>query len=241
MDGMKAIGVILLAFLTLGAGSCARDRQGRSARPGAPDRDAVGGVSPVSRLRGRLTSDDLLATGLIGWQRIGGAEGNWHFQDGILYTEGAGGGWLASLRQYDDFQLSLEFRVSPGGNSGVFIRAPLEGNPAYAGMEIQILDDYAEHWQNLNPDQYTGSIYAIQAPSERASRQAGEWQTMVIAARGAEIQVVLNGVGIIGTNVTYYPHKADAHPGLKRAGGYIGLQSHSSRVEFRNIRIRELP
>jgi hypothetical protein len=233
MDRMKAIDVILLAFLALGAGSCARHIASSGAAPG--------NMSPVARLQGRSNGDNLLATGLIGWQQIGGSQGTWRFQDGILYTEGAGGGWLATLRQYDDFRLSLEFRVSPGGNSGVFLRAPLEGNPAYAGMEIQILDDYAEQWQGLNPDQYTGSIYAVQAPAERASRRAGQWQRMIITARGPQIQVVLNGQKILDTDVTYHRHKADTHPGLIRAGGYIGLQSHSSRVEFRNIRIQELP
>jgi len=222
MDRMKAISAILLLSLTLGAGSCARFRQGQA------------------RLLARTRGDDLLSTGLVGWQQIGGRQDAWRLTDGVLYTEGEGGGWLATLRQYDDFSLSLEFRVPPGGNSGAFIRSPLEGDPAYTGMEIQILDDYAEQWRNLNPYQYTGSIYDVQAPSERATKEAGTWQEMVVTARGPKIEVVLNGRKIIDTNATYYPYKADAHPGLTRERGYIGLQSHGSRVEFRNSRIREL-
>ena len=138
MDRMKAISAILLLSVTLGAGSCARFRQGGT------------------RMFARSGGSDLLCTGLVGWQQIGGQQDTWHFEDGVLYTEGEHGGWLATLRQYDDFKLSLEFRVPPGGNSGVFIRSPLEGDPAYTGMEIQILDDYAEQWQGLNPYQYTG-------------------------------------------------------------------------------------
>ena len=222
MGKMKAILVVSLSFLMLVAGSCARLRQ------------------QEARLFDRSGGADLLSTGLVGWQQIGGGQRAWHFQDGVLYTEGEDGGWLATVRQYDDFKLSLEFRVPPAGNSGVFIRSPLEGDPAYTGMEIQILDDYAEEWRDLNPYQYTGSIYDVQAPSERATKKAGQWQKMVITARGSQIEVTLNGEKIIDTNVTYYPYKADVHPGLTRAGGYIGLQNHGSRVEFRNIRIREL-
>ncbi len=222
MDRMKAISAILLLSVTLGAGSCARFRQG------GPQMFARSGGS------------DLLSTGIVGWQQIGGQTGTWHYENGILYTEGEHGGWLATLRPYGDFRLSLEFRVPPGGNSGVFIRSPLEGDPAYTGMEIQILDDYAEQWQGLNPYQFTASIYDVQAPSERATRDAGQWQKMVITARGPEIEVVLNGQKVIDTNVTYYPYKAGTHPGLSRESGYIGLQNHGSRVEFRNIRIKEL-
>ncbi len=216
MDRIKVIFVILLSSLTLGAGSC-------------------------SQMDARRQSTDLLDTGLIGWQQMEGQEGSWHFEDGILCTDAQAGGWLSTTRSYDDFVLSLEFRVPPEGNSGVFIRAPHEGNPAYEGLEIQILDDYAEKWSHLEPDQYAGSIYGVQAPSERASKKAGKWQKMIISAHGPLIRVVLNGRKVIDTDVTYYPYKMITHRGLNRASGYIGLQSHGSRVEFRNIRIRELP
>jgi hypothetical protein len=212
---MKAVEGVLLLLLTVGGGSC-------------------------SRMNMYARDTDLLATGLIGWQQIGGQQGCWHFDKGILYPEGEGGGWLSTTRPYDDFVLSLEFRVPPGGNSGVFLRAPQEGDPAYTGLEIQILDDYAEQWRDLQPYQYTGSIYDVQAPSERASRPAGQWQKMVIVARGPRIGVLLNGLQVIDTDLTYYPHKLETHPGLQRERGYIGLQSHSGRVEFRKIGIREL-
>jgi hypothetical protein len=148
---------------------------------------------------------------------------------------------LATNRLYRDFALSLEFRVPPGGNSGVFLRTPLEGDPAYTGIEIQILDDYAERWSQLEPHRYTGSIYGIQAPVERVSKKAGQWQKMVIIARGPQIQVGLNGKKIIDTNLTHFAHKLDTHPGLMREGGYIGLQSYDSRMEFRRMIVRELP
>jgi hypothetical protein len=216
MYGVKVVSVLLLLPVMFCASSC-------------------------TPMQARAGDTDLLSTGLVGWQQIGGPERAWHFEDGILYAEGETGGWLATHRQYDNFALSVEFRVPPGGNSGIFIRAPLDGDPAYTGMEIQILDDYAEQWSHLEPHQYTGSIYGVQAPSDRVSRKAGEWQTMVILAHGPHIQVGLNGKKIVDTDLTYYPNRLDTHPGLMRTGGYIGLQNHGSRVEFRKIMIRELP
>jgi len=144
------------------------------------------------------------------------------------------------VRQYDDFKLSLEFRVAPEGNSGIFFRAPHRGDPAYAGMEIQIIHDGAQKWRDLRPNQYPGSIYDVQAPSERASKRANEWQTMVLSCRGPQVKVVLNGQEVVDTNTTYYPYLYETHPGLTRRRGYIGLQDHGSKVEFRNIRIKSL-
>ena len=189
----------------------------------------------------QLSSEqDLLAEGLADWQQIGGKQESWKFEDGVLYTAGGGGGWLSTTREYDNFKLELEFRVPPEGNSGVFLRAPQEGNPAYAGMEIQILDDYADRRAKLRPEQYTGSIYDVQAPSKRANKKAGQWQKMIIVCDGPKVQVTLNGTKIIDTNLNNYPDKLEKHPGLKSTKGYIGLQDHGSRLDFRNIKITEL-
>jgi hypothetical protein len=197
----------------------------------------AGSCTPTRRTSGRA---DLLNAGLAGWQQIGGQNGSWRFRNGVLRTDGEGGGWLSTARQYDDFRLSLEFKIAPGGNSGVFIRAPHRGDPAYAGMEIQIVDDYAEGNERLGPNQYTGSIYDVQAPSERASKPADEWQTMTITCDGPSVRVVLNGKEVVDTDLSYFTYKHATHPGLARSAGYIGLQSHGSRVEFRDIRIEPL-
>ena len=192
--------------------------------------------------RPRPLADGQLFNGrdLAGWQQIGGREGSWQVADGILYTEGEGGGWLSTTEEYANFTLDLEFRVPSGGNSGVFLRAPHEGNPAYTGMEIQVLDDYADKYADLKPWQLTGSIYGVQAPASRASRKAGKWQRMVIVCRGPRVQVTLNDERIIDANLIDYMHLEKSHPGLKRRRGYIGLQNHSTRVDYRNIRIEEL-
>lgn len=175
-----------------------------------------------------------------GWQPIGSKENGWQVENGILFTNGKGSGWLSTVKEYDNFKLELEYRVPPGGNSGVFLRAPHQGDPAYSGMEIQVLDDYADKYANLKPWQYTSSIYAVQQPLSRASKQAGEWQTMEIICNGPLVKVTLNGVTTIDTNLIDHMHKTVRSPGIKRRSGHIGLQNHGARVEYRNIFITEI-
>ena len=177
---------------------------------------------------------------LDGWEVIGDNTDSWGAEDGILYTDGVGSGWLSTTSVYDNFRLELEYRVPEEGNSGVFLRAPRRGNPAYEGMEIQILDDYADRYAELHPWQYTGSIYDIKSPSKRVSKRAGEWQKMVIETKGPDIRVHLNGELIVNTNLINHMEQAERHPGIKRRSGYIGLQNHSNRVEFRNIIINQI-
>ncbi|MBN2410713.1 DUF1080 domain-containing protein [candidate division KSB1 bacterium] len=177
---------------------------------------------------------------LTGWQVIGNKPDSWKVENGILYTNGGGGGWISTDKEYGNFKLELEFRVPPDGNSGVFIRAPRQGDPAYTGMEIQVLDDYAEMYAKLNKWQYTGSIYGVVAPSGRFSKPANEWQKMVIVCDGPNVTVNLNDHEIINANLIDHMDLENEHPGLKNRKGYIGLQNHSTRIEYRNIRIEEL-
>ena len=177
---------------------------------------------------------------LTGWERVRG--GQWKVKDSILYTEGDEKGWLSTVREYDNFELELDFRLPPGGNSGVFLRIPRRdgGRPAYAGMEIQVLDDYAEQYAKLRPWHYTGSIYGVQAPAKRVSKKAGQWRKMTIVCNGPHVRVSLNGTLIVNADLRKHKDKIQGHPGLKRNRGYIGLQHHNTRVEYRSIRIKQL-
>jgi hypothetical protein len=177
---------------------------------------------------------------LTGWKIIDGKDGSWGVEQGVLYTTGEGGGWLSTAREFDNFELDLDFRLAEGGNSGVFLRSPREGDPAYTGMEIQVLDDYAGEYAKLQPWQYCGSIYGVQAPALRASEKAHEWQHYHIVARGPHVSVTLNGQLIVDADLISHMDKESTHPGLKRRSGFIGLQCHTGRVEFRNITLKEL-
>lgn len=177
---------------------------------------------------------------LKGWESVGGKAENWTAQDGLLITKGDGGGWLSTRDEYDDFHLKLEYKLQSGGNSGVNIRSPHTGDPAYTGIEIQILDDDDDRYKDLKPFQYCGSVYGIVAAKRGSTKPAGEWNAMEVIAKGTKIQVILNGATIIDADLKDHESAAKEHPGMKRPGGYVGLQSHSEPVEFRNVMIRRL-
>ena len=178
---------------------------------------------------------------LSGWKAIDGPMESWKVEDGLLYCSGGGGGWLSTVDEYANFELTLEFRVPPDGNSGVFLRAPHTGNPAYAGMEVQILDDEAPMYAKLQPFQYCGSVYGIAAPTTRVTKKAVQWQELNIICGGREVKVKLNGTPIVDAKLDEHPDKVAEHPGIKRSSGHIGLQNHGTRLDFRNIRVRVLP
>jgi hypothetical protein len=177
---------------------------------------------------------------LQGWTLVNSAAGNWVVQDGLLVTKGEGGGWLSTEKTYANFVLKLEYRLKPGGNSGVFLRAPHTGDPAYTGMEIQILDDDDPRYKELKPFQYCGSLYGVVAAQRGHTKPAGQWNAMEITADGPKITVKLNGATVVTANVKEHPDAVAEHPGLERTEGYIGLQSHSEPVEFRNIQLKKL-
>src|SRR5262249_3970732 len=180
---------------------------------------------------------------LTGWKKYDTKADVWSAQDGLIVCSGKGGGWLGTDRDYADFVLRLEYRLTPGGNSGVYVRAPETGHISRVGMEIQILDDNAPQYARLDFYQYTGSIYHVVAPTRRAGKPAGEWNTLEIRALGRQVVVILNGKKIVDADLDRCltdPAVAREHPGLARTTGRIGLQSHSERVEFRNLRVKEV-
>jgi hypothetical protein len=178
---------------------------------------------------------------LSGWTAVDGPLTSWKVEDGLLYCSGGGGGWLSTVEQYSNFELELQFRVPPGGNSGVFLRSPHQGTPAYTGMEIQILDDEAPEYAQLKPYQYSGSLYGIVPPKVRVSKKAGEWQKMHITCNRRRIQVTLNDTLIVNANLDEHKDQEAEHPGIQRATGYVGLQNHGTRLDFKEIRLRVLP
>jgi hypothetical protein len=177
---------------------------------------------------------------LNGWTTVAGKEGNWVVENGLLITRGEGGGWLSTKDEYADFHVSLEYKLKPGGNSGLFIRSPHEGDPAYTGMEIQILDDDDARYAQLMPYQYCGSVYGVEATKRGHTKPAGQWNQMEVIAKGTHIQVLLNGATVVDTDLKNHKDAVSTHPGIERSEGYIGLQSHSEPVEFRNIKIKSL-
>jgi hypothetical protein len=181
---------------------------------------------------------------LSGWKAYGGKGTNWGAENGLLFTTGSGGGWLLTEKEYGDFELRLEYRwEKAGGNSGVGLRTPLTRDVSTKGIEIQLIDDagYEKvHNYKLKPTQHTGSIYGVVPPSKLPSKGPGQWNTLRIVARGNRITVVLNGETVTDANLEDHKEHVKEHPGLLRARGHLGLQSHDGRVEFRHFRIKRL-
>jgi hypothetical protein len=180
---------------------------------------------------------------LSGWKQFDGKPGLWVVENGMIVCKANGGGWLGTEKEYANFELRLEYQLKPGGNSGVYIRAPEKGYISRQGMEIQILDDDHPSYKGLKDYQYTGSIYHVVGPSRRVTKPGGEWNAMTIRADGKHIQVWVNGTRVVDADLDDYlrnPAVAKEHTGLARKTGHIGLQSHTDRVEFRNVQLKEL-
>ena len=165
---------------------------------------------------------------LTGW--VGATDG-YVVEDGNLLCLKEKGGMLFTERDYANFVLRLEFKVPPGGNNGIGIRSPRKGDPAFVGYEVQILDDTAPQYANLQPAQYCGSLYKIAAAERGHLKPVGEWNVEEIIAEGDHITVMMNGAKIVDANVATHG---------RPESGAIGFLGHGSRVEFRNVRIQEL-
>jgi hypothetical protein len=182
---------------------------------------------------------------LNGWTLFNKGNGSGYLvENGSIVCPADGGGNLLTDKDYANFILRFEFRMEPGGNNGIGIRAPLAGDIAYSGMEIQILDhDHERYRGKLKPTQRHGSIYDVFPANGDALKPAGEWNQEEIIADGRKIKVILNGKVLVDANLDDVtdPEVLKRHPGLARTTGRIGFLGHGSRVEFRNIRIKELP
>jgi hypothetical protein len=180
---------------------------------------------------------------LTGWTIRGQYGPGYVVENGLLVCPVNGGGNLFTEKEYSNFILRFEFRLEEGSNNGIGVRAPYEGDVAYKGMEIQILDHDAPVYQGkLRPAQYHGSIYDVVAAKTGYLKKTGEWNAEEIIADGRRIKVTLNGTVIVDANLDDVtdPAVLKKHPGLARTTGHLGLLGHHSRVEFRNMRVKEL-
>lgn len=185
---------------------------------------------------------------LTGWV-YGGSKSNsaksgkgYQVENGVLFCTEHDGGMLFTENEYGDFTFSFDFKLEANSNNGIGIRSPLEGDPAYVGMEIQVLDDSGPDYKDLRPAQYHGSIYDVVPAKRGALKPVGEWNHEEITAKGRHVTVTLNGKTIVDANLDDVKDEKTLkkHPGLARAKGHIGLLGHGTRVEFRNMKVKEL-
>lgn len=200
----------------------------------APDDKAQNRLSTRERAEGF----SLLFNGrdLTHW-KPNGEPGSFEVKDSVIIADrtdkGSQAYWLSTEREYADFELRVQYRITPGGNSGIFIRAPHEGRTSKMGMEIQILDDGGREGTPGVGD--TGSIYRVVASKAFASKPAGAWNDLWILCDGPRVRVTLNGKVINDALMTDYT-ELQSRP----RKGYIGLSAHTKPTHFRNIRLREI-
>jgi hypothetical protein len=161
-----------------------------------------------------------------------------------IYPHNGDHGNLYTKKEYSDFVYRFEFQLTPGANNGIGIRAPLEGDAAYVGMEIQVLDNDAPVYKDLHEYQYHGSVYGVIPARRGYLKKTGEWNEEEITATGNHIKVVLNGTTILDGDISdaikngTMDHKD--HPGLKNARGHLGFLGHGDVVKFRHMRVKDL-
>ncbi|MCH8120415.1 MAG: DUF1080 domain-containing protein [Planctomycetes bacterium] len=166
----------------------------------------------------------------------------WKIENGILYGLNKRT-WIISPKEYGDFVLKFDSKISRGSNGGIGLRFPPEGDPAYKGMEIQVVDDEVYYRGRSQPQQRTGSIYDEIAASKDVTRPVGQWSSWEITARGSQVTIVLNGQKIIDVDLSRET-KARQKKGPPLANrplkGHIGFQNLNGTITLRNIMIKEL-
>jgi len=174
-----------------------------------------------------------------------GNEHSYSVEDGtIVIRPTKSGGNLYTKNEYADFIFRFEFKLTPGANNGLGIRTPMEGDAAYVGYELQILDNTAPVYASLQPYQYHGSVYGIIPAKRGYLKPLGEWNSQEVYVKGDQIRITLNSTVILEGDLKEASKNGTAdgkdHPGLERSSGHIGFLGHGSLLWFRNIRIKEL-
>jgi hypothetical protein len=176
-----------------------------------------------------------------------GSDGQWTVKDGVLQPGTRRGTWLVSEKEYKDFVLELEIKLTERGNSGIALRAPMFGDPAFDGMELQCAD--FRYNTSAKDSELTGGIYRAIAPTKQVYRPT-EWNSFRIELKGKRLKATINGEVVHDIDLTKFDQPVKRHDGTDASPvkdrprkGHIGFQ-HLSRdnepMWIRNVRIKEL-
>jgi len=236
----RAAAVGLAAAISVLVGGCPRNVP--------PPLPLLNSLSPAEQAAGwKLLFDGKTTAGWRGF-KMDSMPSGWQVVYGAL-TRVASAGDIMTRDKYANFELSLEWNISEGGNSGIFYRASEDDSTIYwTAPEMQVLDD-ARHADGLSRLTAAGSDYGLYPSPAGVVRPAGQWNEVRILVQGNHVEHWLNGVKVVEYELgspdweekvkasKFAPH---VHYG-RNAEGYIGLQDHGDRVAYRNIRIRVLP
>ncbi|HXE82129.1 MAG TPA: DUF1080 domain-containing protein [Gemmatimonadales bacterium] len=234
-----------LIALVVALGSC----RAQSQPPAPPPSSSIqNSLTDAEKADGwRLLFDGTTTTG---WRDYGKPtlSGGWVVQDGALTRTGAGGD-IISNDEFKNFELSIDWKIEPGGNSGIFYRASEEKDEIYwNAVEMQVLDD-AKHPDGQNPLTSAGAAYDLYPAPRGHVKPGGEWNSAKLVVNGNHVEHWLNGfkmadyeLGSADWNAKVAASKFKPHAKFgKNAQGHIGLQDHGNVVAYRNIKIRVLP
>ena len=222
----------------------------------------VGGATIAAQGQNALTAQEqaqgwkLLFDGktLAGWRGFKSQDvpAGWQVVDGVLTRvedTSKKAGDIITKEQYKDFELALEWRIPKGGNSGIFFHVAEEGGDQayFTGPEFQILDN-ANHKDGAVPEKSAGSNYAMHAPVHDMTKPVGEWNAVRLVVRGPHVEQWVNGMKVVEYELWSADweakYKASKFKDMPKYGrektGYIALQDHGNKVEFRNIKVRVL-
>lgn len=162
----------------------------------------------------------------------------------IIWQHGKGG-TIYTNEEFSNFIARVEFKLPPGGNNGLAIRYPGNGDTAYLGMcECQVLDDHYEKatGEKIDPRQAHGSAYGMVAALRGYQHPIGEWNYEEVTVKGSTISVELNGTRILNADLSKVTEFMDGkqHPGKDRTKGHFGFAGHSDPVMFRKISIKPI-
>jgi hypothetical protein len=177
-----------------------------------------------------------------------GKDTAWAVEDGVLKPGKTRGTWLLSEKEYGDFVFEFEIKLTEVGNSGIALRAPMKGDPAFDGMELQFAD--FRYNKAAKENELTGSLYRASAPTKQVYKPT-EWNTVKIELRGSKLKATINGELVQDIDLDQFDqkvlrldNKTEAPPLKDRPRkGHIGFQ-HLSRnnepIQIRNVKITEL-
>ncbi len=244
---------LVAAVIATAVAACAGNQQSAEQQIASGQANSQGAVSvsaltPEEQAAGwRPLFDGKTTAGWRGYRRADIPKG-WQVVDRALTRVGEGGDIL-TVDQFGNFELALEWKVAPGGNSGIFYRATETGEAVYhSGPEMQVLDD-AGHRDGASRLTSAGSLYGIYAAPAGVVRPAGEWNAVRIVVNGQHVEHWLNGVKVVDYELggpDWEKRVGEAKfkdwPEFGRAKrGHIALQDHGDWVAYRNIKIKVLP
>lgn len=237
MPHSSVIRTVIFVCLALSVAHSARAVDGSAAIVGDPD-SAEQGFQP---LLGENAQTLWRGYAKEGWPK------NWSLDDGVLARAGDGGD-ITTVEEFGDFDLRLEWKISPAGNSGILYHVSLgDAQPYITGIECQVLDD-SKHRDGKNELTSAGSLYAMYARRESATAPVGEWNKARIVVNGNHIQHWLNGKVMVDcqrdseewTDRLAKSKFSTWEKFAKNRSGHIALQDHHDPVWYCNIRIKRL-